>query len=529
MNTSKSYVARKTEEIESLKLNCFSFLQDDMMPSRYTCDGININPPLYIEHIPEGTKSFAVIVEDPDVPHGSFCHWVAWNIPVTHQIKEKENRGIFGINDFGHHDYNGPHPFSLAHRYYFKVYALDCTLDIPVSSTKWELKKAMNHHIIGFGLVTGKYRRQHTHYRNAVPARTKPLSEELRLLLNVKDRTCVSILLPLHQLSAGEKKDKLYLAKAIKEASDQLTVGYPEEPTTLIHSLTDLQERISIEPGDQAIGLYVSKEFSFYTGFSFQVMESLAIGQGFRLKEMLLKQQYSIPYNVLYLDEKEIRLYTGKLKNLIEVKYSGFPVFLEEHQKAPAAFPETKHLPLTTRHSNFLAKADELLFSHLHSSEVFVLCGPRKQVTEFFNHTLHAGRIVSILCGRYGRFTEKDFGELAWPYIKTYVEQKAAGDLDELSESMSEGLAEEGIVRAWDAVATDRAETLLLEKNFSVKGFIENENGNLYLHPPKFPHVVYDDAVNELIRMALNKNIRIVFVEDGVLSRHLRIAVITKF
>src|SRR5512138_1976675 len=136
MQTSKSYAPEVSEEIGSLKLSCFSFLQNEMIPPRYTTDGININPSIYIEEIPDTAKSFAIIVEDPDVPHDSFCHWLAWNIPLTHHIKEKENRGIFGINDFGNHGYNGPHPFSILHRYFFKVYALDSLLNIPVSSTR---------------------------------------------------------------------------------------------------------------------------------------------------------------------------------------------------------------------------------------------------------------------------------------------------------------------------------------------------------------------------------------------------------
>jgi Raf kinase inhibitor-like YbhB/YbcL family protein len=160
MNTTKADEATKAIDYKFLNTNSEAFLQNKMIPENYTCDGININPPLHIDGIPEEAKSIAIIVDDPDAPKGSFCHWVAWNIPVTHQIKEKEKRGLHGQNDFGNQMYNGPCPPSGTHRYYFKVYALDCTLAIAESSNKTELEKAMTDHIVGFGVLVGKYKKQ---------------------------------------------------------------------------------------------------------------------------------------------------------------------------------------------------------------------------------------------------------------------------------------------------------------------------------------------------------------------------------
>ena len=145
-----------------LRLETDAFSQNESIPARYTCDGININPSLDIDHIPEKAKSLAVIVDDPDAPTPGFCHWVIWNIPVTHHIRERENRGAQGMNDFGRHQYDGPCPPSGTHRYYFKVYALDASLEIPVSVNKAQLEKAMSDHILGFGVLVGKYAHRRT-------------------------------------------------------------------------------------------------------------------------------------------------------------------------------------------------------------------------------------------------------------------------------------------------------------------------------------------------------------------------------
>lgn len=137
-----------------------SFKDNDHIPVQYTCDGRNISPALKLEHIPTEAMTLAIIVEDPDAPAGTWVHWVVWNIPVTHMIRENEIHGLQGVNDFGKNSYGGPCPPSGTHRYFFKVYALDSALNLPSNTRKIELEKAMSTHILGFGELVGLYTRQ---------------------------------------------------------------------------------------------------------------------------------------------------------------------------------------------------------------------------------------------------------------------------------------------------------------------------------------------------------------------------------
>jgi Raf kinase inhibitor-like YbhB/YbcL family protein len=145
---------------KELGVRSSAFKENELIPERFTCDGVNINPALEIEHIPEEAKSLAVIMDDPDAPHGTWVHWVIWNIPVTHHLKEGHSIGVQGKNDFGNTLYGGPCPPGGTHRYFFKVYALDCILDLPRNSNKSDLEKAMSDHILGFGELIGLYRRK---------------------------------------------------------------------------------------------------------------------------------------------------------------------------------------------------------------------------------------------------------------------------------------------------------------------------------------------------------------------------------
>ncbi|MBP6023437.1 YbhB/YbcL family Raf kinase inhibitor-like protein [Ferruginibacter sp.] len=151
----------KEIDYKLLQVTSSSFIENELIPEKYTCDGENVNPPLHIEHIPEITKSLAIIVDDPDASGGTWVHWVVWNIPVTHLIKENEVHGIQGENDFKKHIYQGPCPPSnRLHRYFFKVYALDNTIHLPGTATKHNLERSMSGHILGFGELTGLYKRK---------------------------------------------------------------------------------------------------------------------------------------------------------------------------------------------------------------------------------------------------------------------------------------------------------------------------------------------------------------------------------
>jgi Raf kinase inhibitor-like YbhB/YbcL family protein len=142
-----------------LQITSSGFMADKDMPSKYTCDGDNVNPPLTIKNFPATTQSFAIIMDDPDAPNGTFVHWVTWNIPADGEIKENSSPGKEGLNGKGTYGYTGPCPPSGKHHYHFKVYALDTKLDMPEKTGKAELEAAMKGHVLATGEIVGLYSR----------------------------------------------------------------------------------------------------------------------------------------------------------------------------------------------------------------------------------------------------------------------------------------------------------------------------------------------------------------------------------
>ena len=137
-----------------------AFVDGGSIPSKYTCDGDNVNPLLNIEGIPEGTESLVLIVDDPDAPMGTWDHWVVWNIPPKGKIEEDTVPGTEGMNDFRKHSYGGPCPPSGTHRYFFKAYALDTKLDETPNYRKRDVERAVKGHVLARGQLVGLYSRR---------------------------------------------------------------------------------------------------------------------------------------------------------------------------------------------------------------------------------------------------------------------------------------------------------------------------------------------------------------------------------
>jgi len=153
----------------SITLTSSAFAAGGLIPKKYSCDGTNVNPELSWSGAPVGTKSFALIMDDPDIPDAVkqsrgidvFDHWVVYNIPGTvTEIKEATKpEGQDGLNGSGKPGYVGPCPPDKEHRYFFYIFALDTTLTFNSQPTKADVMGAMIGHVLADGQLMGRYNR----------------------------------------------------------------------------------------------------------------------------------------------------------------------------------------------------------------------------------------------------------------------------------------------------------------------------------------------------------------------------------
>jgi len=164
----KQIETKEKESIMGIQLTSSAFKEGEPIPSKFTCEGEDISPPLKWSDLPQGTKSLALISDDPDAPVGTWVHWVIYNIPPTVNeleegiptAKEVPNGAKQGMNDFKKIGYGGPCPPSGTHRYFFKLYALDIELGLDPGATKNDLLKAIEGHILEMGQLMGTYQRK---------------------------------------------------------------------------------------------------------------------------------------------------------------------------------------------------------------------------------------------------------------------------------------------------------------------------------------------------------------------------------
>lgn len=152
-----------------MKIKSSAFEHNEAIPSEYTCEGLDVNPPLEFHDIPGGTVTLALIVEDPDVPKnlrpdGMWDHWVVFNMPKN-TLKIAQNTtppGIQGRNTSNGIGYTGPCPPDRKHRYFFKLFALDTTLSLSKGCSKKDLEEAMKGHVIESAEMIGTYVKHHS-------------------------------------------------------------------------------------------------------------------------------------------------------------------------------------------------------------------------------------------------------------------------------------------------------------------------------------------------------------------------------
>lgn len=157
----------KTRGPTELRLSSPAFADGATIPKRYTADGEAVSPPLTWNDGPDGTVSFALILEDPDAPRGTFTHWLVWNLDATeHKLPEdiQKSAELYcirqGENDFGGSGYGAPSPPpGPPHRYVFRLFALDVKPDVRSGATRKDLERAMQGHILAEARLVGIYGR----------------------------------------------------------------------------------------------------------------------------------------------------------------------------------------------------------------------------------------------------------------------------------------------------------------------------------------------------------------------------------
>ncbi|PTY06235.1 YbhB/YbcL family Raf kinase inhibitor-like protein [Opitutaceae bacterium EW11] len=143
-----------------MRISSPAFQHGEPIPEKYSRAGDDRTPPLEFEGAPPEARSLVLVMDDPDTSHGTFTHWIVFNIdPATRGFRENDapEEVRFGCNDWGEADYGGPRPPNGEHRYFFRLYALDCRLTLPNGASRRELEQAMEGHVVANAETMGTF------------------------------------------------------------------------------------------------------------------------------------------------------------------------------------------------------------------------------------------------------------------------------------------------------------------------------------------------------------------------------------
>jgi hypothetical protein len=368
--------------------------------------------------------------------------------------------------------------------------------------------------------------------------------EEMDMLQTNENDICISIILPSHNnWTAGSKS--INLDRSIQKAIDQLNLAYPDSKEELEGKLKHLANNVILEQYPLGLGLFVSEKVEYIVQFPFIVEEKISISNHFELKDLLYKVNYSNPYYVLLLDEKQACLYTGEFNVIHKVQDANFPLIYTEdfeYEKASrtnsysgratiSSFEKDKSAVQKSRYLSFLKSVDDLLDIYISKNDTqVIICGVKSVTASFLNHSKHDDKIIGVQHGNYSHLNEFELGLLVSPLLLATQEEKMLEEISDLEEKKGEGLAEEGISDVWAAITDGRGYILLVERDYDVKVYYDKSYPlEIQMTPSKQSPGILENAVDKVIEMHLNKKGKVLILNNGMLAGHKQIALITRY
>lgn len=357
--------------------------------------------------------------------------------------------------------------------------------------------------------------------------------QDVRLLQQVTGHPCLTITLPTHRTAPENQQDSLRLKNLVKEATNRLVSEFGKrEVEALLKRLDNLTGAIDFRFMLDGLALFVNQDFARAFRLPFQIKEKVVIGETFFTRDLVYALNQSTRYWVLVLSEKPTRLYEGFNHDLTEIEGGGFPMVHEGpggEEPLPGGFGVNKSAHRDERHRQFFRKVDEALKPFLAADPLpLIVVGVDRYLAFFDEVSAHTKAVIGTVTGSHDKTSAHELGELVQPLVDQHREEKRREALEQLERSVGERKFVSTIGEVWRLAQEGRGELLLVEEDFHFPGKLD-ENGVLVrAEDPSAPHVM-EDAVDDIIETVLNKQGRVVFVENGKLDEHRRIAMTLRF
>jgi hypothetical protein len=357
---------------------------------------------------------------------------------------------------------------------------------------------------------------------------------EVKLLQQISGYPAVTITLPTHRTSPENQQDPIRVKNLIAQATKRLREEFNNrEIAPLLDRLEQLAGGIDYRQTLDGLALFVNSDIARAVQLPFTLRENVDIGTNFLTRDLVFAMNRTPRYWALVLSEKPTRLYEGVRDVLVEVQEGGFPNNHEGpggEQSLPGGFGIKKSAYRDEYHKKFFRQIDTALKPFLADDPLPIVVVGVDRFLSFYNEvTDHKDAILTTLQGSHDKTSPSELAKLIWPLAKVALTEKRQKVFLELEKAVGEGKVASTISEVWQLAGEGRGYLLLVEKDFHYPARVDETGQQIMPADDATAPGVIDDAVDDVIETVLSKQGQVMFVENGQLETHQRIALILRY
>ncbi len=357
---------------------------------------------------------------------------------------------------------------------------------------------------------------------------------EIQLLQHITSNPCVTITLPTHRTSPDNKQDPIRLKNLINGAAERLVRDYGKrEVEPLLHRLEQIAGEIDHEHNLDGLAIFVNRDFARFYRLPFAVPERVIVDQTFATRDLVYALNRTAHYWALALAEKPTRLFEGTNDALTEVSEGGFPLTPSELSQRTLARLQGSSPRVGEKPDLDLRLVQDVddTFAPFHQREPLplVVIGVERLIGLFRKHSRFADEIVLEIRGNHDTTPPHELGKLIGPRIEQAILERNVKALAQLEAAVGARRSVSTLGEVWRYAHEGRGDTLFVEQSYHAPARIDAEGYHLVPAEDATAPDVLDDAVDDVIETVIKMNGRVIFVPDGMLSQHGRIALVLRY
>lgn len=351
----------------------------------------------------------------------------------------------------------------------------------------------------------------------------------LNRIMQEKEYPCVSVIFPTYRTAPDNQKNAIRLRNLVREATDKLTEELGKrEAKEFTDKLQQLASKVDISLTLDGLALYVSRNFAEMVDIPFRVRERVIIDKTFATRDLIMGVNRASHYYILDLSLHKARLISCSRDHATEISENGFPVksdfpMLELN---PSDFSREKDKQI----KEFFNKVDKLFLSNYHVGDTkLVLAGVQRNLSFYREIADVKDVIFEQVEGNYETTSAHDLGKKVWEVVREKNKKERHNALNELQKAQSMQRLASGISEVWRFANEGRISMLVTEQDYHVSAGLD-DNNVLVLDTSELPeHDVMPDAIDEVAEIVVEKGGNVVFVDDGTLGNHHKIAAVLRY